>query len=129
MSQSFLIILVCFIVVDLVASLICYSINPDLGETVTNIFLIVLLIVVMVGLVGSIADPSQENSVEVRQSATDGAAIYTIQVIENDGSISFKYSGDVDVEIHSGRITLYDNDETWTVPKSQSSRITINKSK
>lgn len=121
MSPSFLIILVCFIVVSFVASLICHSINPDLGETVTNIFLIVLLTVVMVGLVGSITDPSQENIAGIHPSAVDGSAIYTLQIIESDGTVSFEYHGDADVEIQPDRITLYDDGRIWTVFKNQGS--------
>ena len=125
MSQSFLIILVCFIVVDLVASLICHPINPDLSEMVTNVFLIVLLTVVMVGLIGSMTDPSQGNTAEIQQSAADSSAIYTIQIIESDGSVSFEYHGDADAEIQSDRIVLHDNGRTWTVFRDQSSTIVI----
>lgn len=125
----FLIILTCAALAGLLASLICHFINPDLGEIVTNISFTVLLTLVVVGLVGFTADPSQENIAEIQQTAADNAAIYTIQIIENDGSIFFKYRGDADVEIQPDRVTLHDDDEIWTVPKSQDARITITKSK
>lgn len=122
---AFFTILICFIVVDLVASLICHSVNPDLGEIVVNAFLVVLLIVVMVGLIGSMADPFQENTAEIQQSAADSSAIYTIQIIENNGSVSFEYRGDADVEIQPDRIVLYDTGEMWTVFKNQDSTFVI----
>lgn len=125
----FLIILTCVALAGLLASLICHFINPDLGEIVTNISFTVLLTLVVVGLLGFTADPSQENSVEVRQSAIDSSVAYTVQVIESSGTVSFEYHGDADVEIHSDRIVLHDDDEIWTVLKSQNARITITKSK
>ena len=112
-------ILICVCMAGLIASLICHLISPDLGEIVTNISLVVLLSLVAVGLVGSIADPSQENAAEIQSSAANSIAIHTVQIIENDGSISFEYRGNADVEIWSDRITLHDGDETWTVFKNQ----------
>ena len=118
-GTTFLGILACVCMVGLIASLICHLISPDLGEIAANIFFIVLLSLIAVGLIGFATDSSQKNTAEVQQSAADSATIYTIQVIENDGSISFEYRGNADVEIWSDRITLHDGDETWTVFKNQ----------
>ena len=122
---TFLGILTCVCMAGLIASLICHLIGPDLGELVVNIFFIVLLSLIAVGLVGFATDPSQKNTAEIQQSAADGAAIYTIQVIESDGTVSFKYRGDADVEVQPDRITFHDNDRTWTVFRDQSSTIII----
>ena len=119
-ATTFFIILACAVLASLIASFICHLISPDLGEMATNISLAVLLSLVAVGLVGFATDPSQENTAEIQQSA-----IYTIQIIKNDGSVSFEYRGDADVEIHSGRITFHDNDRTWTVFRDQNSTVAI----
>lgn len=79
----------------------------------------------MVGLIGSMTDPSQENTAEIQQSAADSSAIYAIQIIENDGSVSFEYHGGADVEIQPDRIVLYGNGEMWTVFKNQDSTLVI----
>ena len=112
-------ILTCVCMAGLIASLICHLISPDLGEIVTNIFFIVLLSLIAVGLIGFATDSSQENTAEIHPSAANNIAIHTVQIIENDGSISFEYRGNADVEIWSDRITLHDGDETWTVFKNQ----------
>lgn len=119
-ATSFFIILACAVLASLIASFICHLISPDLGEIAANISLVVLLSLTAVGLIGFTADPSQENTVEIQQSA-----IYTIQVIKNDGTVSFEYHGDAAAEIQPDRITLYDSGRTWTVFKDQNSTITI----
>ena len=98
-ATTFFIVLACAVLASLIASFICHLISPDLGEIATNISLVVLLSLVAVGLVGSIADPSQENAAEIQSSAANSIAIHTVQIIENDGSISFEYRGNADVEI------------------------------
>ena len=118
-ATTFFIVLACAVLAGLIASFICYLINPDLGETATNISLIALLSLTLVGLIGFTAAPAQENAAEIQRSAANGITIHTIQIIENDGSISFEYRGNADVEIWSDRITLHDGDETWTVFKNQ----------
>lgn len=115
-ATTFFIVLACAVLAGLIASLICYFINPDLGETATNISLIALLSLTLVGLIGFTA--AQENAAEIQPSAANSIAIH-IQIIENDGSVSFEYRGNADVEIWSDRITLHDGDETWTVFKNQ----------
>lgn len=115
-ATTFFIVLACAVLVGLIASLICYFINPDLGETATNISLIALLSLTLVGLIGLAVAPAQENVAEIQPSAATGI---TIQIIENDGSVSFEYRGSADVEIWSDRITLHDGDETWTIFKNQ----------
>lgn len=114
---TFFFILACTVLASLIASFICHLISPDLGEIVTNISLAVLLSLVAVGLIGFTA--AQENATEIQPSAANSIAIHTVQIIENDGSISFEYRGNADVEIWSDRITLHDGDETWTVFKNQ----------
>lgn len=118
-ATTFFIVLACAVLAGLIASFICYLISPDLGETATNISLIALLSLTLVGLIGFTAAPAQENAAEIQRSAANGITIHTIQIIENDGSISFEYRGNADVEIWSDRITLHDGDETWTVFKNQ----------
>ena len=118
-ATTFFIILACAVLAGLIASFICYLISPDLGETATNVSLIALLSLTMVGLIGLAAAPAQENAAEIQPSAANSIVIHTIQIIENDGSISFEYRGNADVEIWSDRITLHDGDETWTVFKNQ----------
>ena len=124
-ATTFFIILACAVMASLIASFICHLISPDLGEIATNISLAVLLSLVAVGLAGSIADPSQENTAEIQQSAADSSAIYTIQIIESDGSVSFEYRGNADMEVQPDRITLYDDGRAWTVFKSQDSTLAI----
>lgn len=116
-ATTFFIVLACAVLASLIASFICHLISPDLGEIVTNISLAVLLSLVAVGLIGFTA--AQENATEIQPSAANSIAIHTVQIIENDGSISFEYRGNADVEIWSDRITLHDGDETWTVFKNQ----------
>lgn len=116
---TFLGILTCVCMAGLIASLICHLISPDLGEIAANISFIVLLGLIAVGLTGLVTAPAQENAVEIQPSAANGVAIHTIQIIENDGSVSFEYRGNADVEIRSDRITLHDGDETWTIFKNQ----------
>lgn len=116
-ATTFFIILACAVLAGLIASFICYLINPDLGEAATNISLLALLSLTLVGLIGFTA--AQENAAEIHPPAANGITIHTIQIIENDGSISFEYRGNADVEIWSDRITLHDGDETWTVFKNQ----------
>ena len=116
-ATTFFIVLACAVLASLIASFICHLISPDLGEIVTNISLAVLLSLVAVGLIGFTA--AQENATAIQPSAANSIAIHTVQIIENDGSISFEYRGNVDVEIWSDRITLHDGDETWTVFKNQ----------
>lgn len=113
-ATTFFIVLACAVLAGLIASFICYLISPDLGETATNISLIALLSLTLVGLIGLAVAPAQENAAEIQPSAANGI---TIQIIENDGSVSFEYRGNADVEIWS--ITLHDGDETWTVFKNQ----------
>ena len=96
---TFLGILTCVCMAGLIASLICHLISPDLGEIAANIFFIVLLSLIAVGLTSLAAAPAQENAVEIQPSAANGVAIHTIQIIENDGSVSFEYRGNADVEI------------------------------
>lgn len=115
-ATTFLFILACAVLVSLIASFICHLISPDLGEMATNISLVVLQVLTIVGLIGFTA---QENAAEIQPSAANSIAIHTVQIIENDGSISFEYRGNADVEIWSDRITLHDSDETWTVFKNQ----------
>ena len=100
-----------------ILAFICHLISPDLGEMATNISLVVLLVLTIVGLIGFTT--AQENAAEIQPSAANSIAIHTVQIIENDGSISFEYRGNADVEIWSDRITLHDGDETWTVFKNQ----------
>ncbi len=121
----FLIILTCVALAGLLASLICHFINPDLGEIVTNISFTVLLTLVVVGLIGFTADPSQENIAGTQPSVVDSSAIHTIQIVESDGSVSFEYHGDADVEIQPDRITLYDDGRVWTVFKNQGSTLVL----
>ena len=116
-ATTFFIVLACAVLASLIASFICHLISPDLGEIVTNISLAVLLSLVAVGLIGFTA--AQENATEIQLSAANSIAIHTVQIIENDGSISFEYRGNADVEIWSDRITLHDGDATWTVFKNQ----------
>ena len=116
-ATTFFIVLACAVLASLIASFICHLISPDLGEIVTNISLVVLLSLIAVGLIGFTA--AQENATEIQPSAANSIAIHTVQIIENDGSISFEYRGNADVEIWSDRITLHDGDETWTVFKNQ----------
>lgn len=85
--------------------------KPDLGEIAANIFFIILLSLIAVGLTGFTTDPAQESTAEIQQSAADSVAIHTIQIIENDGSVSFEYRGNADVEIWPDHITLHDDDE------------------
>ena len=118
-ATTFFIVLACAVLAGLIASLICHLISPDLGEKAANIFFIVLLSLIAVGLTGFTTDPAQESTAEIQQSAADSVAIHTIQIIENDGSVSFEYRGNADVEIWSDRITLHNGDETWTVFKNQ----------
>lgn len=118
-------ILTCVCMAGLIASLICHLISPDLGEIVTNIFFIVLLSLIAVGLIGFATDSSQENTAEIQQSAVDNSAIYTLQIIESDGTVSFEYHGGADVEIQPDRIVLYDNGEMWTVFKNQGSTLVL----
>lgn len=115
-ATTFFIVLACAVLAGLIASFICYLISPDLAETATNISLIALLSLTLVGLIGLAVAPAQENAAEIQPSAANGI---TVQIIENDGSISFEYRGNADVEIWSDRITLHDGDETWTVFKNQ----------
>ena len=112
---TFFFILACTVLVSLIASFICHLISP--GEMATNISLVVLLVLTIVGLIGFTT--AQENAAEIQPSAANSIAIHTVQIIENDGSISFEYRGNADVEIWSDRITLHDGDETWTVFKNQ----------
>lgn len=116
-ATTFFIVLACAVLASRIASFIGHLISPDLGEIVTNISLAVLLSLVAVGLIGFTA--AQENATEIQPSAANSIAIPTVQIIENDGSISFEYRGNADVEIWSDRITLHDGDETWTVFKNQ----------
>lgn len=116
-ATTFFIVLACAVLAGLIASFICYLISPDLAETATNISMVVLLSLTIVGLIGFTA--AQENAAEIQPSAANSIAIHTVQIIENDGSISFEYRGNADVEIWSDRITLHDGDETWTVFKNQ----------
>lgn len=116
---TFLGILACVCMAGLIASLICHLISPVLGEIAANIFFIVLLSLIAVGLTGLAAAPAQENAVKIQPSTANGVAIHTIQIIENDGSVSFEYRGNADVEIWSDRITLHDGDETWAIFKNQ----------
>lgn len=118
-ATTFFIALACAVLAGLIASLICYFINPDLGETATNISLIALLSLTLVGLIGLAVAPTPENATETQPSAANSIAVHTIQIVENDGSVSFEYRGNADVEIWSDRITLHDGDETWTVFKNQ----------
>lgn len=115
-ATTFFIVLACAVLAGLIASLICYFINPDLGETATNISLIALLSLTLVGLIGLAVAPAPENVTEIQPSAANGI---TIQIIENDGSVSFEYRGNADVEIWSDRIMLHDGDATWTIFKNQ----------
>lgn len=121
----FLIILTCVTLVGLIASFICHLISPDLGEIATNISLVFLLSLTVVGLIGFTADPFQENTAEIQQSAANSIAIHTVQIIENDGSVSFEYHGGADVEIQPDRITLYDDGRAWTVFKNQGSTLVL----
>lgn len=98
-ATTFFIVLACAVLAGLIASLICHLISPDLGEIAANIFFIVLLSLIAVGLTGFTTDPAQESTAEIQQSAADSVAIHTIQIIENDGSVSFEYRGNADVEI------------------------------
>lgn len=116
-ATTFCFILACAVLVSLIASFICHLISPDLGEMATNISLVVLQVLTIVGLIGFTT--AQENAAEIQPSAANSIAIHTVQIIENDGSISFEYRGNADVEIWSDRITLHDGDETWTVFKNQ----------
>lgn len=116
---TFFIVLACAVLAGLIASLICHLISPDLGEIAANIFFIVLLSLIAVGLTGFTTDPAQESTAEIQQSAADSVAIHTIQIIENDGSVSFEYRGNADVEIWPDHITLHDDDEMWAVFKNQ----------
>lgn len=118
-ATTFLIVLACAVLAGLIASLICHLISPDLGEIAANIFFIVLLSLIAVGLTGFTTDPAQESTAEIQQSAADSVAIHTIQIIENDGSVSFEYRGNADVEIWPDHITLHDDDEMWAVFKNQ----------
>ena len=113
-ATTFFIVLACAVLAGLIASFICYLISPDLGKTVTNISLIALLSLTLVGLIGLAVAPAQENAAEIQPSAANGI---TIQIIKNNNSISFEYRGNADVEIWS--ITPHDGDETWTVFKNQ----------
>ncbi len=124
-ATTFFIVLACAVLASLIASFICHLISPDLGEVAANISLVALLTLVAVGLACSSADPSQENTAEIQQSAVDSSAIYTIQIIESDGSASFQYRGDADAEIQPDRITFHDDGRTWTVFRDQSSTIVI----
>lgn len=126
---TFLGILTCVCMAGLIASLICHLISPDLGEIAANIFFIVLLSLIAVGLTSLAAAPAQENAVEIQPSAANGVAIHTIQIIENDGSVSFEYRGNADVEIWSDRITLHDGDETWTIFKNQDGSFVLESSR
>ena len=116
---TFFIVLACAVLAGLIASFICYLISPDLAETATNISMVVLLSLTIVGLTGFTTDPAQESTAEIQQSAADSVAIHTIQIIENDGSVSFEYRGNADVEIWPDHITLHDDDEMWAVFKNQ----------
>lgn len=118
-ATTFFIVLACAVLAGLIASLICHLISPDLGEIAANIFFIVLLSLIAVGLIGFTTDPAQESTAEIQQSAADSVAIHTIQIIENDGSVSFEYRGNADVEIWPDHITLHDDDEMWAVFKNQ----------
>lgn len=118
-ATTFFIVLACAVLAGLIASFICYLISPDLGETATNISLIALLSLTLVGLIGLAVAPAQENAAEIQPSAANSVAIHTVQIIENDGSISFEYRGNADVEIWSDRIMLHDGDATWTIFKNQ----------
>lgn len=118
-ATTFFIVLACAVLAGLIASLICHLISPDLGEIAANIFFIVLLSLIAVGLTGFTTDPAQESTAEIQQSAADSVAIHTIQIIENDGSVSFEYRGNADVEIWPDHITLHDDDEMWAVFKNQ----------
>ena len=118
-ATTFFIVLACAVLAGLIASLICHLISPDLGEIAANIFFIVLLNLIAVGLTGFTTDPAQESTAEIQQSAADSVAIHTIQIIENDGSVSFEYRGNADVEIWPDHITLHDDDEMWAVFKNQ----------
>lgn len=118
-ATTFLIVLACAVLAGLIASLICHLISSDLGEIAANIFFIVLLSLIAVGLTGFTTDPAQESTAEIQQSAADSVAIHTIQIIENDGSVSFEYRGNADVEIWPDHITLHDDDEMWAVFKNQ----------
>ena len=115
-ATTFFIVLACAVLVGLIASFICYLINPDLGETATNISLIALLSLTLAGLIGLAVAPAPENITEIQPSAANGI---TIQIIENDGSVSFEYRGNADVEIWSDRIILHDGDVTRTIFKNQ----------
>ena len=118
-ATTLLIVLACAVLAGLIASLICHLISPDLGEIAANIFFIILLSLIAVGLTGFTTDPAQESTAEIQQSAADSVAIHTIQIIENDGSVSFEYRGNADVEIWPDHITLHDDDEMWAVFKNQ----------
>lgn len=115
-ATTFFIVLACAVLAGLIASFICYLISPDLGETATNISLIALLSLTLVGLIGLAVAPAQENAAEIQPSAANGIII---QIIENAGSVSFEYRGSADVEIWSDHITLHDGDATWTIFKNQ----------
>ena len=118
-ATTFFIVLACAVLAGLIASLICHLISPDLGEIAANIFFIVLLNLIAVGLTGFTTDPAQESTAEIQQSAADSVAIHTLQIIDNDGSVSFEYRGNADVEIWPDHITLHDDDEMWAVFKNQ----------
>lgn len=124
-ATTFFVILACAVLAGLIASLICYLISPNLGETATTISLIALLSLTIVGLIGLAAAPVQENAAEIQPSAANNIAIHTIQIIENDGTVSFEYRGDADAEIQLDRITFYDDNRTWTVFKNQNGTVII----
>lgn len=124
-ATTFFVILACAVLAGLIASLICYLISPNLGETATTISLIALLSLTIVGLIGLAAAPAQENAAEIQPSAANNIAIHTIQIIENDGTVSFEYRGDADAEIQLDRITFYDDNRTWTVFKNQNGTVII----
>lgn len=124
-ATTFFVILACTVLAGLIASFICYLISPDLGETATNISLIALLSLTLVGLIGLAVAPAQENAAEIQPSAANNIAIHTIQIIENDGTVSFEYRGDADAEIQLDRITFYDDNRTWTVFKNQNGTVII----
>lgn len=124
-ATTFFTILAFAVLASLIASFICHLISPDLGEIATNISLVALLSLTVVGLVGFATDPSQENTAEIQQSAVDSSAIYTIQIIESDGTVSFEYCGDADVEVQPDRITFHDDGRTWTVFRDQNSTVAI----
>lgn len=117
-ATTFFIVLACAVLAGLIASLICHLISPDLGEIAANISLIALLSLTLVGLIGLAVAPAQENIAEIQPSAANSIAVH-IQIIENDGSVSFEYRGNADVEIWSDHITLHDDDEMWAVFKNQ----------